>query len=301
MRSLYRILLSTCFLFIIVLSLSAEPVAPGPLVQDVSILRASYSDVSFSYAYSAEDADWIVAIKSWTKTNYLYWAGGRFLTKSQAAHKADYWMLVYEYSTKTPDPKSFSSEQVERARKAGSDEVRENGPVQGTAFFDAVYDTSSRASTERHIKKTTFLGFSVNVHENVIPALKRVEKRIQSLEKKDKNILSFVKNIRSIGSYQWRKIRDSDGRSFHSMGLAVDILPKTYGRKTIYWEWEKNKPNPNWMLVPLSQRWMPPESVREAFYSEGFVWGGNWTEWDDMHFEYRPELLAGHNKIFYLK
>ena len=39
------------------------------------------------------------------------------------------------------------------------------------------------------------------------------------------------------------------------------------------------------------RRWAPPKAVIEAFESEGFIWGGNWTLWDNMHFEYRPELL----------
>lgn len=26
--------------------------------------------------------------------------------------------------------------------------------------------------------------------------------------------------------------------------------------------------------------------------AEGFIWGGRWEIWDNMHFEYRPELLA---------
>jgi hypothetical protein len=281
--------------------LSASPAAPGPLVQDVSVLRACYPDVTFSYSYDSDAEDWVVLINSWQKTNSLYYAGGRFLTKEQASHKADFWLLIYEYSTNIPDPKTFTPEQIERAKIAGSDETRANGSVQGTAFFDSVYDTSSRKDTESHLQKITFFGFPLNVHEKVVPAIKRVEKRITQLAEKDASVASFIKNLKSVYGYQWRTIRDSDGRSFHSMGLAVDIQPKKLNGKTIYWEWEKNKPNPNWMIVPLSRRWMPPESVREAFYSEGFVWGGNWTEWDNMHFEYRPELLAGHNKIFYIK
>ena len=29
----------------------------------------------------------------------------------------------------------------------------------------------------------------------------------------------------------------------------------------------------------------------EAFEAEGFIWGGKWSEFDLMHFEYRPELI----------
>ncbi|MBQ5781449.1 MAG: M15 family metallopeptidase, partial [Spirochaetaceae bacterium] len=44
-------------------------------------------------------------------------------------------------------------------------------------------------------------------------------------------------------------------------------------------------------LTPLSQRWMPPQKVIEIFEEQGFIWGGKWGIWDNMHFEYRPELI----------
>ena len=45
-------------------------------------------------------------------------------------------------------------------------------------------------------------------------------------------------------------------------------------------------------MTPLKKRWMPPKEVIDAFESEGFIWGGYWTIWDNMHFEYHPELIA---------
>ena len=45
------------------------------------------------------------------------------------------------------------------------------------------------------------------------------------------------------------------------------------------------------MLIPLKSRWMPPAAVIKAFEDEGFIWGGRWAIWDNMHFEYHPELL----------
>ena len=46
------------------------------------------------------------------------------------------------------------------------------------------------------------------------------------------------------------------------------------------------------MLVPLEKRWMPPAEVRKIFEEEGFIWGGYWVIFDNMHFEYHPELIA---------
>jgi hypothetical protein len=33
------------------------------------------------------------------------------------------------------------------------------------------------------------------------------------------------------------------------------------------------------------------ERLVEIFERHGFIWGGNWSHFDTMHFEYRPELL----------
>ena len=41
---------------------------------------------------------------------------------------------------------------------------------------------------------------------------------------------------------------------------------------------------------PLQQSY-DSEIVR-AFEAEGFIWGGKWHEYDLMHFEYRPEIIA---------
>ncbi len=64
------------------------------------------------------------------------------------------------------------------------------------------------------------------------------------------------------------------------------------GQKGLYWNWQKQKDPDHWMLPPLSERWMPPESVIRIFEDEGFIWGGKWSIWDNMHFEYHPELIA---------
>jgi hypothetical protein len=57
----------------------------------------------------------------------------------------------------------------------------------------------------------------------------------------------------------------------------------------VYWLWERVHTD-NWMLVPPERRWMPPAQVIRAFENEGFIWGGKWALYDNMHFEFRPEL-----------
>jgi len=40
-----------------------------------------------------------------------------------------------------------------------------------------------------------------------------------------------------------------------------------------------------------------PDIVIDIFEKEGFIWGGKWTVWDNMHFEYRPELILGRELV----
>ena len=61
--------------------------------------------------------------------------------------------------------------------------------------------------------------------------------------------------------------------------------------KYIYWRWTKDIRGDKWMLTPLKSRWMPPYEIINIFEEEGFIWGGKWLIWDNMHFEYRPELI----------
>ncbi|MCR4734546.1 MAG: M15 family metallopeptidase [Treponema sp.] len=102
---------------------------------------------------------------------------------------------------------------------------------------------------------------------------------------------NFLANIKSNDAYYWRIIAGTKRKSFHSLGIAVDVLPKNLGRKQIFWNWAKIYYPDTWMLIPLKDRWIPPECIIRIFEEEGFIWGGKWVIFDNMHFEYRPELI----------
>jgi len=62
----------------------------------------------------------------------------------------------------------------------------------------------------------------------------------------------------------------------HSWGAAIDIN-SAYAE---YWLWNRG----------VSTGTVPPEVI-EIFERHGFIWGGKWSHYDTMHFEYRPELV----------
>ncbi len=300
LKTLFSIFVFFSVPFIFASNVSSSPAHHAP--SDLLLFEKCYPDVSFSKKWDEEKNDWKLFLsipskseKKEDKTAVFYWANGKMLPESELSHKEKWWSLLYHYDKTLRDPANFSKEEIERMRKFGSTQSRQEKAGSPMFFFDFLYDAWSEREIERHIVKTTFLGKNTKVHERIAPALSRVEKRILS-KKDDEAVKSFIDTLTSADAYYWRQIAGTSRKSFHSYGIAIDVLPKRlYGKET-YWNWAKEKRGENWMLTPLNERWSPPQSVVEIFESEGFIWGGKWAVWDTMHFEYHPELIAW-NKI----
>ena len=239
------------------------------------------------YGYDAEIQDWFIMAGE----KKFLWAQGRILPEilRQDAHKWRHY-IDYLYPKETPNPEHFSPELIAEIKRTSEPDFRASQNSYNLEFYHALYDGKTRGQLEQHITSTKFLGKKVNLHQDIIPFLALVEQDIREEAKTHAEIQDFINNIGSVEGYNWREIRDRQDRSFHSWGLAVDILPKGWQKKNIYWNWISEW-NPNWMMIPLDRRWMPPQLVIEIFEKHGFAWGGKWLQWDNIHFEYRPELL----------
>ncbi len=232
------------------------------------------------------DGDWTIKVNG----HIFYWAQGRLLPEGErGAWKSYAPYPMYPYPPLSYGPASYSPEQIEYLRLYGSDSERLNGVDNHDAFRAALYGGTNRVETEQNIVKTTLLGLSVNVHRRIAEALKRIDKALTKAAADSPELAAALAELGSVSGYNWRDIRGTRRRSLHSWGLAVDIMPKKIGDRTIYWGWEKVW-NDDWMLVPLENRWTPPEELIAAFERENFIWGGKWDLYDTMHFEYRPEL-----------
>ncbi len=279
---------------------SVTPVLRGETVSDsfpeLDILSEAYPDVFFEGEYDRTLEDWRVGITSGGGYTELIRAEGRFIPENLLGNRDSYRMLIYPFPLKLMDPETLSDEMLERVTRFGDTDNRRRAPVSNTAFFDAIYDSRSREDVESHIVNTSFLGLSVRVHERILGPLNGAERKIRLAARSDERVEAFIDSLGSAGGYSWRQISDTQGKSFHSMGLAVDLQPKDLEGRSIYWLWEKNRGNDRWMLLPLTDRWMPPEAVIDIFEEEGFIWGGKWPIWDNMHFEYRPELIVARDR-----
>lgn len=278
--------------------------------QEIEILVKAYPDIIFSFEWDSTKADWKITMQIPTtpnqenpeyKESILYWQEGRFITEAQIPAKETFRRLLFAFPTDTIDPTSFSDKDKEEIKKFTAPDARLSAPVTCSSFFDAIYNSSTKIGVEQHLTKVTFLGRKFKVHERIAKPLEAIDKEINDLAKETSDegvrVATFLKTLNRVECYCWRQVRDSQGRSMHSMAIAVDILP-TGNSKAIYWNWERSAGNEEWYLVPLSKRWLPPQEVIGIFEKYGFCWGGKWVVWDNMHFEYRPEILTARSYYF---
>lgn len=261
--------------------------------EKLKIFQEAYPDITFVSEWEKNVNDWKITMTLGEKEIILYWANGAMLPEDELKNKDLYWSLLYEYDYRKPlkDPANFTPQEIEEIKKFGSDENRKSQAGTPMFFFDEIYDSKTRGKLESHIKGISFLGFRVNVHERIVQPLKEIETKINEAAKTDKEVADFVKSISKNEAYYWRVIANTNRKSFHSLGIAIDIRPKSYKGKEVYWSWTKDKDPDGWMLTPLKNRWMPPQAVIDIFEDQGFIWGGKWIIFDNMHFEYHPELI----------
>jgi hypothetical protein len=244
-----------------------------------------------------QDGDWTVEMDGvrW------YYAQGRFLPQEDADRPEDFRpQFLYRYSPEPPDGPGEVSPWQNTAnriisRRESLDSYRAYRPPAnaGTArspFFETLWQARTREEAFSRQEWLEFLGRSVRVHQDIAAPLGRVETRIEELKKTDPEILLWLYNLESITGWNWRNVAGSENRSFHAYGIAVDLLMKARAGMETYWQWTAAK-GIDWRSVPMEKRQNPPATVIRAFEEQGFIWGGRWSRFDTMHFEYHPELL----------
>jgi hypothetical protein len=235
---------------------------------------------------AVRDGEWMLRVDE----TWFAWADGRLLVETERHRAAEFVGLsFYRYPLELPPLAPVDDETAARLR----DRVRENEanpPRRDDAFLGLLLRARDRAETERRITRTEIAGFTVYVHEDTAPALALVSAELRALKASDPEVAAFLRGLVEMNGYNYRFVDGTRTRSYHSYGLAVDLIPRGYGGRHPYWRWAMTK-EPDWWAVPYERRWMPPPALVEAFERHGFVWGGKWLFFDTMHFEYRPEVL----------
>ena len=151
----------------------------------------------------------------------------------------------------------------------------------GSTPFSAVYGASP-AEVRGHLDTVTFCGVRVmfNRSERGGQALERVSRELSALLAKRPQLRQYLFPLG--GTFNWRSIAGTSRLSPHSWGIAIDLNP----RHGSYWRGRKIRGSE---VEDLRNNY--PQEIVELFEKHGFIWGGKWSHFDLMHFEYRPEML----------
>jgi hypothetical protein len=232
------------------------------------------------------NGDWALFLRG----NWFYYASGRILPENLLGSASNINpQPFYNYLKELPAWKTPTAEEAVRYREMANN--RNQTPLRRSPhFFDTLWRINNRGEADQRVKTIRFLGKSVNVHYLIMENLALVEEQIYAAAKADPHVQSWINGINTLEGWTWRDIAQTQSRSFHAYGLAVDLLPKSLGGKETYWLWASKK-KPEWWNISYNERYHPPAAVIKAFETYGFIWGGKWLFFDTMHFEYRPEIL----------
>ena len=82
------------------------------------------------------------------------------------------------------------------------------------------------------------------------------------------------------GTYACRHVADTGQTSVRGWGAAINISPALAD----YWLWDR--------AAGGYSAYVNHIHIVAIFERHGFIWGGRWTHFDTMHFEYRPDFSA---------
>lgn len=168
------------------------------------------------------------------------------------------------------------------------------GRIRNEYFFAKMYGRS-RDEVKSHLVTVywmpKFFGEKYPLHitqvNGVNLKLKQVSDQLELLLEAHPEYIKYL--AAPSGAFYWRHIENSNRRSPHSFGIAIDINADIAN----YWIWETDiKENKLNQTDHINYKNTIPCDIVSIFENNGFIWGGKWQHYDTMHFEYRPELLG---------
>ncbi len=250
--------------------------------KEVSSLAGGYPGIVSDICADGDDITFLVNGRKY------YYSDGKLLPEEKKADAEKYRTYgFYEYPDYLPPLEETDPAKVEMIEEFINS--RKSVP-RDNSFLEDIYRGHSFEEILDEIRYINFLKFRFEVHRDLIPRFKAAEREILAEAEKDPDLRDFISSLSEAGSFNWRRANGSRSRSYHSYGIAVDFNPASFGNRQVFWDWSR-KFNKEWYSIPYSRRWMVNEKFVSAFEKQGFVWGGKWLFFDNMHFEYRPEIL----------
>lgn len=232
--------------------------------------------------------DWAIRVDD----IWFYWANGRILPAKARHAWEDYApMRLYRYDLgpyRVPSVAPGS----EGMLAAWIDRDPESIPRRHNGFLGVLYGALSAGQAAAIMETVSFLGHRVKVHPLLVDPLARVQEEIDKVAAANPTVAAFIDTLIQVDGQHWREIAGTRTLSYHSYGIAIDLIPGHYNGDFSYWRWAAESGVDRWWTLPLEHRWLLPEDMVEVFEAHGFIWGGKWLFFDAIHLEYRPEIHA---------
>jgi len=151
------------------------------------------------------------------------------------------------------------------------------GRIRNRAFFDKMYGDCWKGEVTPRLVPVVWLPQSWG-HTVRVTSINGVAARLAEISAELDALPAVLKRYvyPPAGTYNCRTVADTGEPSMHSWGAAIDINA-SYAE---YWLWARG----------ASANAIPAEII-DILERHGFIWGGKWSHYDTMHFEYRPELV----------
>jgi hypothetical protein len=258
-----------------VLGMTAAPEISNEDDPRVRAFLAAYEALVDSVAYGEEDVIFFVGGER------IHLQDGRMLAADRLARAAECDPIFYRYPLgplmEIPPPPPVDL------------------PTYCPDLLESLWG-STEVEIRRHGRSARFLDHRMFVNHLLIEPLAAVEAELRRVAAWHEEVAAWIEGLEITYSFVSRDIAGSENRSHHAWGLAVDFVPTSYGGRAVYWRWSRALDREGWARIPLEERWTPPHAVVAIFERHGFVWGGKWSNFDNIHFEYRPEIL-GYNRL----
>ncbi|MBU3158638.1 M15 family metallopeptidase [Clostridium frigoris] len=138
----------------------------------------------------------------------------------------------------------------------------------------------SKEIIENNLTKVNIIynNYQFNKKNKASNSLKTVMEEINPILKMDQNLRNCL--LPCSGTFNYRVISGTSRLSPHSFGIAIDLASD----KRDYWKWATKDAGEKRLMSYSSE-------LVKIFEKNNFVWGGKWSHFDILHFEYRPEII----------
>ena len=153
------------------------------------------------------------------------------------------------------------------------------GRARSYGLLTEVYGSSRKVIESKLTKvKIGYNNYQFNMSNGASSSLQATMKAVLPLSQSNRNVRKCF--LPCSGTFNYRVISGTSRLSPHAYGIAIDLASD----KRDYWKWASKEAGEKRLESYSSE-------LVQIFENNGFVWGGKWSHFDILHYEYRPEII----------